>query len=84
MDLTQEILFFREGEHWIAAWRRYDMVAQGKTREEAYQSFCRIIVAQCLLDAAEGRLPFSDVPLPPPEVLARWEAAAALEGRKVD
>ena len=44
-----------EGEHamWVACWRRFDVVAQGKTEREAYQSLIRTIAGQAMVDAEQ-------------------------------
>ena len=75
MDLIgTEIFTFREGTHWIAAWRRFDVVSQGKTEGEAVASLLRCITTQVMLEAAKpGGCAMRDVPAPAPHLLADWE-----------
>lgn len=74
-----DILTFREGETWIVAWRYYDIVVQGPTREMAFERFMRTLAAQCIWDARDGVAPFSRTPSPPPDILAEWEREHAVE-----
>ena len=72
-DVPDDVFTFREGSHWIAAWRHYDCVSQGETEREATDRLLQAMGAQCLWDAMDGRQPFADVPKPPSDVLAEWE-----------
>ena len=36
-----EVYTFRDGKHWIACWRRFDLVSQGATEAEAVASLGR-------------------------------------------
>ena len=74
LDLTKETVVFAEGTHTLIGWKRHDVVAQGVTFAEAWASFQKTVTAQCLIDASEGRLPYQNVPPPPPDVVARWES----------
>jgi len=73
-DVPDEVLTFREGAMWIAAWRRFDVVAQGETEAEAVNRLLRTMGSQCLCDAMDGRRPFEGVAAPPVDVVAGWEA----------
>lgn len=69
-----EVLTFREGKMWIAVWRRFDVVAQGKTEKIALQRLIKTIASQAIWDAADGTLKtFGSAGPPPPDVLKRWE-----------
>jgi hypothetical protein len=68
-----DVYTFPSGDQWIAAWRHYDVVTQGKTEREASERLLRSLGAQCLWDAMDGRRPFENVSPPPPDVLADWE-----------
>jgi hypothetical protein len=72
-DVPDDIFTFRDGQMWIAAWRYYDMVAQGDTEDEATERLLYTMGAQCMWDAMDGNKPFENVPTPPPDVLADWE-----------
>jgi len=72
-EVPDDIFVFPEGDMWIAAWRHYDMVAQGKTKKEAVERLIRTMGCQCLWDAMDGRKPFSMLGPAPPDVLAEWE-----------
>ncbi len=73
-----EILTFREGPFWIAAWARYDIVAQGSTELEASDRLLRSIAATAIIYAKHGEPPFATTPTPSERTLARWRAAHAL------
>lgn len=74
LDLTKETVLFREGGHYLIGWRRHDVVVQGDTESEAWRRFNLHLAVQCLIDAAEGRLPFVNVPPPPSDVVEKWES----------
>jgi len=68
-----EILTFREGETWIAAWRRFDVVAQGPSEREAYDRLIRTIAHQAIADAANRNLrSFGSAPPVKPTLLRHW------------
>ncbi|MGO9837866.1 MAG: hypothetical protein ACLP1X_27065 [Polyangiaceae bacterium] len=71
-----EIFTFREGKHWIATWRRFDVVAQGDTEHEAFARLVRTIAFQAIEDAKkrEGNLKrFGSCARPSELVLQRWK-----------
>jgi len=72
-EIPDQILTFREGSGWIAAWRHYDLVAAGKTKNEARAKLFRAMSSHCYWDGVDGRKPFENVLPPPQEVLADWE-----------
>ena len=72
-EVPDNIFVFPEGKSWVAAWRHYDMVAQGATKTEAFERLLRTIASQCIWDAMDGGAPFGNVSKPPPDVLAEWE-----------
>ena len=72
-EVPDDVFTFQEGDHWIAAWRHYDVLVQGKTETEACERLLHNLAAQCLWDAREGHRPFEHVLPPPPDVLAEWE-----------
>jgi hypothetical protein len=68
-----EVFTFREGKMWIAAWRRFDIVAQGKTSKEALTRLLHTIAIQAVCDAKEGRLKtFGSCPTVPANLVAKW------------
>lgn len=75
--VTGEWLYlFPEGEMWIVACKFYDVVAQGKTKEEALERFFRTFSVEILWraeDASKGEQTDLLPPPPPPEVLASWQ-----------
>ena len=77
--MDPELFTFREGDHWICAWRRLDVVTQGDTEREAVDRIYRVIAGYAIVDAREGRAPCSSLRPPSPELLAEWEARAAAE-----
>lgn len=69
-----EFYTFREGSAWICAWRRFDIVAQGSTEEEACERMLRSIAAHAIDCAIDG-ISFSSHPKPTPELLDAWRCA---------
>jgi hypothetical protein len=70
-----EIFTFRDGAHWIAAWRRFDVVSQGRTENEAVASLLRCITAQVMLEAAKpDGCEMRDVPRPTSDIISDWES----------
>lgn len=38
-----EVYTFKEGKHWIACWRRFDIIAQGDTEKDAVEKLIKTI-----------------------------------------
>jgi len=70
---TGEFFTFREGQSWIAAWKHYDVVEQGRSETEAVGNLIYTIGAQAIISAKSGELPFANVPKPADELLVQWE-----------
>jgi len=70
-----KLLCWKEGEHWLIACRHFDVVAQGSTQEEAFKRFCQTFT---VLDRTNEDGTIGALPVPPPDVLAKWEAKAAM------
>lgn len=51
------ILTFKDGEFWIACWGLYDLMAQGKTEQEAIDRLKITIAGQIMVDIANNRRP---------------------------
>jgi hypothetical protein len=68
-----EIYTFRGQAGWIAAWKRFDIVAQGATEHEAFSKLIRTIALQAVVEAESGNLKtFGSCRAPSAEVLQRW------------
>jgi len=67
-----EVFTFREGDAWIAAWRSYNIVAQGSSERIALQRLCMSIAAHVLWDTHDGRAPLSNCPKPSDELIVKW------------
>lgn len=72
------LLCWREGEHWLVACKHFDIVAQGPTKEEAFNRFCKVFTAT-VLDRTTEDGGIVDMPVPPPDVVEEWERKARLE-----
>jgi len=72
-----EFFTFREGDAWICAWRRYDIVTQGATEMQACTRMMNVIACHTIDDAVDGRAPFSSTQRPSDALLAKWSAAHA-------
>ena len=75
MNPAEALLCWREGEHWLVACRYFDVVAQGPTKEEAFDRFCKTFAMTVILQTDEtGNI--VAMPVPPPDVVKRWEHLA--------
>ncbi len=67
------IYVFPEGEMFIAACHYFDIVTQGKTRQEAIERFYKTFTFEVMLRVDEKTGKVKDMPPPPPPaVLADW------------
>jgi hypothetical protein len=57
------MLRWREGDNWIVANKRFDVVSQGATLEEAWQSWASAFAMMMLHHNVEA---------PPPDILKQW------------
>ena len=70
-----EVLTFREGKSWIAAWTRFDILTQGPTEKIAFERLLRTIACEVLFRASDGEsVVLGNCPKPPEEVVASWRA----------
>jgi hypothetical protein len=66
-----EFFTWREGVHWICAWRRYDVVSHGDTEKEACERMIRQLAGYMIEFARQGK-PIGDLRRPSANLLARW------------
>lgn len=72
----EEIVTFKEGKSWIAAWSRFDLVAQGKTKREAVTRLVNQIAWTAITDAYMGNLKtFGSAKPVSKALLKRWREA---------
>jgi len=76
-----EILTFKEGDLWVAAWIRRDFVGQGSSEHLAVDRLLRTIALTAILNTEEGKEPIDDL-APPPERLAYYHRAHGAEHPK--
>jgi predicted RNase H-like HicB family nuclease len=50
---------------YVAVWLERDVVGQGKTPERALENLWVAVLIHEAVDLEEGRVPFSELPLPP-------------------
>ncbi len=67
-----EFYTFREGRMWICAWKRFDVVSQGKTEKEACERMLRSVAAYAIDCARDGNLVLGKVKKPTKALLDRW------------
>jgi hypothetical protein len=77
-----EIYTFKEGTHWIAAWRRFDLVAQGDTAVGAIEMLQKVIANTAIWAAIDGNLPTFGNCSPPPEGVRKQWAVLDRANRK--
>src|SRR5208337_4685315 len=69
-----EVYTWKEGKMWLAAWRRFDLVAQGRNEREAFDRLIQAIAFQAIFDAEDGKLKSYGSCQPVSEVLLRkWK-----------
>jgi len=83
MQGVLSVLLIREQHHWIAQCVERDLVAQGRTLDDALESFGHVLTTQLMLDARDGRAPLADVPAPPKEVERRFAGARKLMENRI-
>jgi hypothetical protein len=76
------ILLFQEDTTWIAQCLQYDIAAQGKTLDDALNSFEKTFVGQLILDIEQDKNPLENTPQTPKEYWTKFEQAKKLEERK--
>jgi hypothetical protein len=70
--MATEILTWKEKDTWIAAWRRYDVVAMGQSEEQATNRLLQAIAWQAIMDAESNNVPFANIAIHP-DVVAEWD-----------
>lgn len=76
------ILLFQNNTTWIAQCLEYDIAAQGKTLDNALDSFERTFVGQLILDIERDKNPLENTPRTPREYWTKFEQARKLEDRR--
>lgn len=69
----KEILTWKEGSSWIAAWVRRDFLAQGPTEGIAVDRLIRMVAVQWILSEMRNESP-TDVSKPSQELIDKWTA----------
>ena len=69
------VLFFRDGDQWLAQALEFDITAQGSTLAQAKRAFEQTLVGQIKLDRMKGRKPLEHLPPAPTEYWTAFEAA---------
>ena len=69
------VLFFRDGDQWLAQALERDIAAQGSTLPEARRAFEQTLGGQIILDRTKGRKPLEHLPPAPTEYWTAFEAA---------
>lgn len=64
-------------ELWVAQCLEYDLTGQGLTREEALESFRRVLLTTIGLDVGQGRVPLSQLLPAPARYQQRYRQAVA-------
>ena len=59
--LTIKVLFTREGEAWVAQCLEHDIASQGRTVQEAEETFGRTFLGQIMLDLRRGKEPLQGI-----------------------
>jgi hypothetical protein len=76
------ILLFQKDTTWVAQCLEWDIAAQGKTLDDALNSFERTFVGQLVLDIDQNKNPLEDTPRTPREYWTMFEQAKKLADKK--
>ena len=57
---TIRVLFFKEGETWVAQCLEFDIAAQGASIKHAREAFIEVFTGQISLDLSKNREPLSE------------------------
>jgi hypothetical protein len=60
-SLSVRVLFSREGEAWVAQCLEHDIASQGRTVQEAEETFGRTFLGQIMLDLHRGKEPLQGI-----------------------
>jgi hypothetical protein len=74
-----KVLFFKEGDQWVAQCLEHDVAAQGENLRECMRAFGSALRGR-VIAAAEGMIdhPFRDIPPAPPQYWVRYDEALRL------
>lgn len=64
-EIKVSVLFFREGESWVAQALEHDIAAQGATLSAAKKSFEKTLAGQIQLDLQDEKTALLDIPPAP-------------------
>jgi hypothetical protein len=74
-----EIYTWKEEKSWLAAWRRFNLVTQGRTEREAFDRLIQAIAFQAIFDAEDGKLKsYGSCPPVSDALLRKWKRAHKL------
>ena len=82
ISLDLRVLLFQEDKTWVAQCLEWDIAAQGKTLDDALNSFECIFVGQIILDIENGRKPLESTPVAPKEYQKMFKDARKLADKK--
>lgn len=77
-NIQLKVLFFKDGQSWIAQGLEYDMVAQGRTIQEAQKSFERVFVTNIVVNIKNKIKPLSQFKKAPKIFFKMFENAEQL------
>jgi hypothetical protein len=83
VDTEEEFFTFKEGEVWICAWKRWDIVTQGQTEQIATGRMLRAIASYAIDMSRDGTMKaFGTLKHPTLALLTQWRRAhEATHGR---
>lgn len=84
--LTLRVLFYLEGDQWVAQCVDHDITAHGETIPKAQRAFEMAVVSEIIVAVESQREPFADPRTVPPLFAEAFEDALAekLEQRHID
>lgn len=82
MTFNLRVLLFQEDKTWVAQCLEWDIAAQGKTLDDALNSFEQTFVGQIVLDIEGGRKPLASTPRSPKEYQGMFKKAKKLVDKK--
>ena len=83
ISFSVSVLLMKEDDFWVAQGLEFDVAAQGKTIQDAKNSFERTFIGQILVDVLNGEEPLSQVPRAPERYWAEFNGGERLRDRQV-
>lgn len=76
-SITLRVLFYQEGDQWVAQCVDHDITAHGESIPKAQRAFEYAVISEVVVSVESGRRPFTDPTTVPPLFVQAFEDALA-------